>query len=61
MVLGKEQKQKTHQTVRRPYRKPQLCAYGTVKGLTAGGTGITVEASAGGSGKCIPNPKQQRC
>jgi len=56
----KDDKKIIEQKFRRPYRKPHLCAYGVVKELTAGGTGLTVEAIVG-KDMCSPSPKQQRC
>ena len=38
MSQVKDDKKKIAQKSRRPYRKPELLAYGTVKDLTAGGS-----------------------
>ena len=43
MSQVKDDKKKIEQKSRRPYRKPELLAYGTVKDLTAGGLGSTLE------------------
>ena len=43
MSQVKDDKKKIEQKARRPYRKPELLAYGTVKDLTAGGSGTKTE------------------
>ena len=45
MSQVKDGKKKMQQKSRRPYRKPELLAYGTVKDLTAGGVGSKTESS----------------
>ena len=44
MSQVKDDKKKIEQKARRPYRKPELLAYGTVKDLTAAGIGSKVES-----------------
>ena len=46
MLQGIDNKKKLEQKSLRPYRKPHLHAYGTVKDLTAGGTGKKPENQA---------------
>ena len=43
MSQVKDDKKKIEQKTRRPYRKPELLAYGTVKDLTASGFGSKTE------------------
>ena len=45
MSQVKDDKKKIEKKARRPYRKPELLAYGTVKDLTAGGVGSKTESS----------------
>jgi len=47
MSQVKDDKKKIEQKARRPYRKPELLAYGTVKDLTAGGSGNAQEGNPG--------------
>jgi hypothetical protein len=47
MSQVKDDKKKIEQKTRRPYRKPELLAYGTVKDLTAAGLGSTTEQNPG--------------
>ena len=53
MSQVKEGKKKMQQKSRRPYRKPELLAYGTVNDLTAGGSGNVKEGQG-------PNPLKWR-
>jgi len=46
-----DDKKKMQQKTRRPYKTPNLHAYGTVKGLTAGGSGVLAEGGKGGGPK----------
>ena len=43
MSQVKDDKKKIEQKARRPYQKPELLVYGTVKDLTAGGSGNAQE------------------
>ena len=36
-------KEKNPQSISRPYRSPRLSVYGSMRTLTAGGTGVKVE------------------
>ena len=47
MSQVKENKKKKQQTSRRFYKTPHLQAYGTVKDLTASGTGTKPESDPG--------------
>jgi hypothetical protein len=53
MSQVKDDKKKIEQKSRKPYRKPELLAYGTVKDLTAGGSGNIKEGQG-------PNPLKWR-
>ena len=59
MLRGKKHKKKVQQESRRPYRKPHLQPYGSVKDLTAGGTGTKIEAHPHPLGKDRPARKSR--
>jgi hypothetical protein len=42
-----EQRERSPQEPRRPYRAPRLCRYGTVKALTTAGSGSQQEPHPG--------------
>ena len=54
MSQVKDDKKKIEQKSRRPYRKPELLAYGTVKDLTAAGIGSKVESGGHPAGTSRP-------
>jgi hypothetical protein len=54
MSQVKDDKKKIEQKPRRPYRKPELLAYGTVKDMTAGGSGLVPENMPGKNKTRLP-------
>jgi len=59
MLREKEYKKRMQQKRRRSYRKPHLQPYGSVKDLTAGGTGTKIEAHPHPLGKDRPARKSR--
>ena len=53
MSQVKDDKKKIEQKSRKPYRKPELLAYGTVKDLTAGSIGSVPEGQGNSSKKSL--------
>jgi hypothetical protein len=58
-VAIKDDTNKMQQKSHRPYHKPHLQTYGTVKELTAGGSGTKSEAHAHPLGKDKPAKKSR--